>query len=64
MIWKMDGWFIFVFDLVSLSCQHLLTKHKGTFPANIYLLKVKNKNTRKRCKIYSKLTMKTPKLHH
>ena len=30
------------------------------FPANIYLLKVNNGNTRKKCKICSKLTIKTP----
>ena len=30
------------------------------FPANIYLLKVNNRNTRKRCEICSKLTIKTP----
>ena len=29
-------------------------------PANIYLLKVNNRNTRKRCEICSKLTIKTP----
>ena len=29
------------------------------YPANIYLLKVNNRNTRKRCEIYSKLTIKT-----
>ena len=29
-----------------------------TFPANIYLFKVNNRNTRKRCEICSKLTMK------
>ena len=28
-------------------------------PANIYLLKVNNRNTRKRCEICSKLTIKT-----
>ena len=31
------------------------------YPANIYLLTVNNKNTRKRCKTCSKLTIKTPK---
>ena len=31
-----------------------------TFPANIYVLKVNNRNTRKRCEICSKLTIKTP----
>ena len=29
-------------------------------PANIYLIKVNNRNTRKRCEIFSKLTIKTP----
>ena len=29
-------------------------------PANIYLFKVNNKNTRKRCEICSTLTIKTP----
>ena len=29
-------------------------------PANIYLFKVNNKNTRKRCEICAYLTMKTP----
>ena len=32
----------------------------GTFPAGIYLLKVNNRNTRTRCEICSKLTIKTP----
>ena len=30
------------------------------FPANIYFFKVNNRNTEKRCDIYSKLTIKTP----
>ena len=30
-------------------------------PANIYLFKVNNRNTRKRCEMSSKLTTKTPK---
>ena len=34
------------------------------YPANIYLLKVNNRNTRKRCEICSKLTMKTPERRH
>ena len=29
-------------------------------PASIYLLKVNNRNTKTRCEIYSKLTIKTP----
>ena len=32
----------------------------STFPAGIYLLKVNNSNTRTRCEICSKLTIKTP----
>ena len=32
--------------------------------ANIYLLKFSNRNTTKRCEIYSKLTMKTPVQRH
>ena len=32
----------------------------GYFPANIYLLKVNNRNTRKRCEICSELTIKSP----
>ena len=34
------------------------------FPKNIYLFKVNNRNTRKRCKICSKLMLKTPKRRH
>ena len=34
--------------------------HNERYPANIHLLKVSNRNTRKRCKICSKLTIKTP----
>ena len=30
------------------------------FPANIYLFKVSNRNTRERCEICSKLTIKSP----
>ena len=32
----------------------------SSFPTNIYLRKVNNTNTRKRCKICSKLRIKTP----
>ena len=35
---------------------------KTHFSAGIYLLKVNNKNTRKKLKICSKLTIKTPEL--
>ena len=36
----------------------------NSFPANIYLFKVNNRNTRKRCEICSKLTIKTPERRH
>ena len=32
----------------------------SVFPANIYLFKDNNRNSRKRCEICSKLTIKTP----
>ena len=32
----------------------------ANYPAGIYLLKVNNRNTRARCEICSKLTVKTP----
>ena len=32
-------------------------------PASIYLFKVSNRNTRTRCEMYSKLTIKTPERH-
>ena len=35
---------------------------KHLYPANIYLFRVNDKNTTKRCAICSKLAMKTPKL--
>ena len=33
-------------------------------PANIWLFKVNNRNTRKRCEVCSKLTVKTPERRH
>ena len=38
--------------------------HKKTDSGGIYLLKVNNRNTRARCQIYSKLTIKTPERRH
>ena len=37
-----------------------LTTSEKNHPSGIYLLKVNNRNTRTRCSIYSKLTIKTP----
>ena len=36
-------------------------EYESHIPANIYVFKVNNRNTRTRCEIYSKLTIKTPK---
>ena len=44
-------------------CWHWWVKQERNqriFPANIYLFNVNNRNTRKRCEICSKLTIKTP----
>ena len=39
----------------------LISKYfkKGPFPVDIYLFKVNNRNSRTRCEIYTKLTIKT-----
>ena len=34
------------------------------YPVNIYLFKLNNRNSRKRCEMCSKLTIKTPERHH
>ena len=41
------------------SCEKLLSH-----PADIYFVKVDNKNARKRCEFCSKLTIKTPEQRH
>ena len=67
---------LFADDLQSNICsykigcsrfQFLATHMKCTIwkqVPSIYLLKVNNRNTRRRCEICSKLTMKTPEWHH
>ena len=34
------------------------------FPANIFFFRVNNRNTRRRCETFWKLTIKTPQWHH
>ena len=41
----------------SFECCHKVSR---TYPANICLFKVNNRNIRKRCEIRPKLTIKTP----
>ena len=45
-------------------CQWFLFFIRLLFPASIYLFKVNNRNTRKRCEICLKLTIKTPEQPH
>ena len=40
--------------------ESLLLASLCQYPAGVYQLKVKNRNTRARCEICSKLTIKTP----
>ena len=47
------------FQIFYLRITWLIPKIFKQFPANIYLFKVKNRNTRKRYEICSKLTIKT-----
>ena len=50
-------------NLIVTDYRHYITKtlhHQRHYRASIYLFKVNNRNTRKRCKICSKLTIKTP----
>ena len=66
--------FLSVFQLkipeiyLALYPDQILKKHKMLrifiYPAGIYLLKINNRNTRKRCEICSKLIMKTPERRH
>ena len=47
----------FYFDRVTEFRKHCSHNY---YPANIFLFKVYYRNTRKRCEIWSKLTIKTP----
>ena len=51
---------LFYWSLFLFTCRILLVIFY-VFPANIYLLKVENKNTRKKSEICSKFTIRKPK---
>ena len=53
---------MFLETVMKLWCKNIFLQRKkhGAFSENIYLIKVNDKNTRKRCKICSKLTIKIP----
>ena len=52
--------------IMQLSCEFGKTTqfHVNSGPAGIYLLKVNKRNTRTRCGICSKLTIKIPERRH
>ena len=51
--WKME-----------ISALHFETRGKIPISVGIYMFKVNNRNTRKKCEICSKLTIKTPQRLH
>ena len=54
-----------MFERVFVSCSKLcFQRFVRTNPANIYFFKVNNRNTRKRCEICSKFTIKKPQRRH
>ena len=55
-----DDWLLLLDHQASFV---IVETQKESNPANTYLFKVNNRNTRKRCKICSKLTKKTPEQH-
>ena len=44
--------------------EKMVSIEDHSIPANIYLFKVNNRNTRKRCEIFSKFTIKIPERRH
>ena len=54
------SYFYFIPNLRIPKIIYLVLTLSITFPSGIYLLKVNNGNTRTRCEICSKLTIKTP----
>ena len=46
------------------TCEKQNNTDKKGNPANIYLFKLNNKNTKKQCEICSKLTIKTLEQRH
>ena len=50
----------FIFRQLVLNCYLICFISVRGNPASVYLLKVNTRNTRKRCEICSKLTIKTP----
>ena len=61
-----------MFCQMSHYMGNFLSKHRSgsrkgcnvPYPVGIYMFKVNNRNTRAKCKIFSKLTIKTPERRH
>ena len=53
---KRKSWLIFIIIMIILNYLNLMMIN--AYPAGIYQLEVKNKNTRTRCEICLKLTIK------
>ena len=53
-----------ILELQLKDPSSMTSRKQHTFPANIYLFKVNNRNIRKRCEICSTLTIKTTEQHH
>ena len=58
LLWQSSPFLMILRDLGNASV--LFANLRASYPAGIYLLKFNNRNTRTRCKICSKLTIKTP----
>ena len=52
------------YQLIGFYMRETVVNGLTYSPANICLFKISNRNTRKRCKICSKLTIKTPERRH
>ena len=65
---SIQNWYEKVLDVLFFLADTLLALGiklmKFEYPPGIYLLKVNNRNTRTRCEICSKFTIKTPKRRH
>ena len=65
-------WLLIYLNMIYLNMVYLkwcISKKKNetflwSIPVNIYLFKVNNRNIRKKCEIFSKLTTKTPERRH
>ena len=60
MVQKNSKWLSILIHVQQQYVKIIVENFSRHLPAGIYLLKVNNRNTRTRCEICSKLTIKTP----